>query len=243
MQSSFNIGLSAQIALEQRLSTVADNISNSNTTGFRAIKVKFSEVINSIKNDIDQKISFVAEGNEYLSKQNGSLTNTGGELDFALEGDAWFSLQTPRGIILTRDGRFKIREDGSLISSSGRYPVLDMEGAPIQIPHKDEAFEVGEEGEISQKGKKIAAMGFYSADLSKGFVRRENSGIFPNIPPVPVLDPSDITVKRGYIEDSNANSMYEMGQMIHLTQKFNSITELIDDSDKSFLEAIKNLVS
>ncbi|MBY7649189.1 MAG: flagellar biosynthesis protein FlgF [Candidatus Liberibacter europaeus] len=241
MQSSLNIGLAAQMALEKRLSTVADNMSNADTTGFRTIKVKFSEVVHSIKNDLDQKVSFVAKGNEYLSEKNGSLINTGGELDFALEGDAWFALKTPLGVILTRDGRFKVGDDGILISSSGRYPILDSSGSEIQIPKKDEKFEVGDDGEISQKGKTVGVMGLYYADLSRGFVRRENSGISPNIPPIPISDYSNITLKRGYLESSNANSMYEMGQLIHLTQKFNSITTLIDDSENALLEAIKNI--
>lgn len=241
MQSSLNIGLSAQIALEKRLATVADNMSNANTTGFRTVKVKFSEVVNDIKNDLNQKVSFVAKGDEYLSNQNGSLVNTGDEMDFALEGDAWFALETPSGIILTRDGRFKIRDDGTLISSSGRYPVLDNIGSSIQISKKDDSFDVADDGEVSQKGKTVGIIGFYSADLSKGFIRRENSGISPNIPPQPIFDNADITIKRGYLEDSNANSMYEMGQLIHLTQKFDSITTLINDSENSLLEAIKNL--
>ncbi|XCD69338.1 flagellar basal-body rod protein FlgF [Candidatus Liberibacter asiaticus] len=243
MQTSFNIGLAAQLALEQRLSTVADNMPNTDTVGFRTIKVKFSEVVGAIKNDIDQKISFVASGKEYLSKEVGSFISTGTELDFALEGDAWFALESPRGIILTRDGRFKVTDDGSLVSASGKYPVLDMASVPIQIPQKDEIFNVGEKGEISQKGKVIATMGLYSVDMSQGFVRRENSGISPNIPPTPLEDLSGVTVKRGFLEDSNANSMYEMGQMIHLTQKFNSITTLIDENEKSMLEAIRNIAS
>ncbi|AHA27636.1 flagellar basal-body rod protein FlgF [Candidatus Liberibacter americanus] len=241
MQSSFNIGLSAQIALEKRLATVADNMSNANTTGFRTIKVKFSEVINSIKNDLNQKVSFVAKGNEYLSNKNGSIVNTGGDMDFALEGDAWFALETPSGMILTRDGRFKIRDDGTLISSSGKYPVLDNSGSSIQISKKDDYFDVGEDGEVSQNGKMAGVIGFYSVDLSKGFIRRENSGISPNIQPQPIFDNDNITLKRGYLEDSNANSMYEMSQLIHLTQQFNSITTLIDEGENSLLEAIKNM--
>ncbi|AKK19985.1 flagellar basal-body rod protein FlgF [Candidatus Liberibacter africanus] len=243
MQTSFNVGLSAQLALEKRLSTVANNLSNANITGFRTTKVKFSEVISSIKNNIDQKVSFVSQGNEYLARQSGSVKSTGEKLDFALEGDAWFALESPGGIILTRDGRFKLTDEGMLVSASGKYPVLDMEGIPIQISQKDEEFEVGGEGKIVQKGKVIATMGLYSCDISEGFVRRENSGISPNISPTPITDFSEVSVKRGFLEDSNANSMYEMGQMIHLTQKFNSITTLIDEGERSMIEAIKILAS
>ncbi|MBA5723619.1 flagellar basal-body rod protein FlgF [Candidatus Liberibacter sp.] len=241
MQSALNVALSAQVALEKRLTTVADNIANANNTGFRTIKVKFSEMLDSIKNDLGQNVSFVAKGDEYLSKQAGSFTQTENVLDFALEGEAWFALESPQGIILTRDGRFKIAENGELVSSSTGYPLLDVGGMPIQLHQKDEVLEVSNKGDVFQKSKRVGMIGLYSADLSKGFTRRENSSISPKIQPEPLLDRNDIMIKRGYLENSNTNSMFEMMQLFHLTRKFESVNTLIEDSERSLLEAVKNL--
>ncbi len=128
MQSGLYVGISSQIALERRLKTIADNIANMNTVGFRATEVKFDEVLSKIRTDLNANVAFVSQGNDYLSTRTGALTQTGNPLDVAIKGDAWFSIDTPAGQVLTRDGRFTMRETGELVSNMG-YPVLDAGGA------------------------------------------------------------------------------------------------------------------
>ncbi|XKM40223.1 flagellar hook-basal body complex protein [Rhizobium ruizarguesonis] len=135
MQSGLYVSLSSQMALEKRLNTIADNMANVNTTGFRATEVKFDEMVANTKNKLNTKVAFVSQGNDYLNEGNGELQHTGNMLDFAIKGDAWFSLDTPAGRVLTRDGRFTIKETGELVSIRG-YPVLDAGGAPIQLNTK-----------------------------------------------------------------------------------------------------------
>ncbi|RWX22305.1 flagellar hook-basal body complex protein, partial [Rhizobium leguminosarum] len=132
MQSGLYVSLSSQMALEKRLNTIADNMANVNTTGFRATEVKFDEMVASTKNKLNTKVAFVSQGNDYLNEGNGELQHTGNMLDFAIKGDAWFALDTPAGRVLTRDGRFTIKDTGELVSIRG-YPVLDAGGAPIQL--------------------------------------------------------------------------------------------------------------
>lgn len=131
MQSGLYVALSSQIALERRLTTISDNMANVNTVGFRGSEVKFDEMVAKNHNDMNARVAFVSQGNDYLSTRQGAFEQTGNSFDFAIKGDAWFSLDTPDGQILTRDGRFTMRPDGALISSSG-YPVLDAGGGPIQ---------------------------------------------------------------------------------------------------------------
>lgn len=129
MQSGLYVALSSQIALERRLTTISDNMANVNTVGFRGSEVKFDEMVAKNHNDMNAKVAFVSQGNDYLSTRQGAFEQTGNSFDFAIKGDAWFSLDTPDGQILTRDGRFTMRPDGALISSSG-YPVLTRAAAP-----------------------------------------------------------------------------------------------------------------
>ncbi|MGO8536194.1 flagellar biosynthesis protein FlgF, partial [Rhizobium ruizarguesonis] len=68
-----------------------------NTTGFRATEVKFDEMVANTKNKLKTKVALVSQGNDYLNEGNGELQNTGNMLDFAIKGDAWFSLDTPAG--------------------------------------------------------------------------------------------------------------------------------------------------
>ena len=71
MQSGLYVSLSSQMALEKRLNTIADNMANVNTTGFRATEVKFDEMVANTKNKLNTKVAFVSQGNDYLNEQNG----------------------------------------------------------------------------------------------------------------------------------------------------------------------------
>lgn len=240
MQSGLYVSLSSQIALERRLTTIADNMANLNTVGFRSTEVKFDEVLSKTQNDINAKIAFVNQGNDYLSTKTGELANTGNTLDFAIKGDAWFALETPEGQVLTRDGRFTIKDTGELVSVRG-YPVLDAGGAPIQLNRGGGTPVVGADGKILQDDRQVASLGLFTADISKGFIRHDNSGVTTVDEPQPVVDDPEVSVLQGYLENSNVNGIGEMTQLIQVNRAFESISSLMRDSESSLSEAIKVL--
>ncbi|TIT38864.1 MAG: flagellar hook-basal body complex protein, partial [Mesorhizobium sp.] len=98
MQDSLYVALSSQIALERRLDTIADNVANASTIGFRATGVKFEDVVSGTG---PKSVSFASSGNTYLSTAHGSMTETGNPFDFAIQGDAWFAIETPGGTVMT----------------------------------------------------------------------------------------------------------------------------------------------
>ncbi|MCJ8054023.1 flagellar basal-body rod protein FlgF [Shinella curvata] len=237
MQTGLYVSLSSQIALERRLNTLADNVANSTTVGFRATEVKFNQVVS------DQKVAdvaFVSQGNEFISTRSGGITETGGTLDFAIKGDAWFQVETPSGPTLTRDGRFTLTDAGELVTLNG-YPVLDAGGGPIQIDATNGAIQLSADGQLNQNGRPVAALGLFEADLSGGFTRAGNSGIISKIPPEPVVDRIDAGVVQGYVEESNVNAIGEMTQLIQVTRAFESIASLMRDSEESMNEAVRTL--
>ncbi|SSC65377.1 flagellar basal-body rod protein FlgF [Ciceribacter selenitireducens] len=240
MQSGLYVSLSSQMALERRLTTIADNMANLNTVGFRSTEVKFDEVLSKTQNDINAKIAFVNQGNDYLSTKNGELAQTGNALDFAIKGDAWFAIDTPAGQVLTRDGRFTMKETGELVSVRG-YPVLDAGGAPIQLNRAGGVPAVGADGKIIQDDRQVATIGLFTADISKGFVRYENSGVSMVDQPQPVVDNPEVSIMQGYLENSNVNGIGEMTQLIQVNRAFESISSLMRDSESSLSDAIKVL--
>lgn len=240
MQSGLYVAISSQIALEKRLTTIADNIANMNTVGFRSTEVKFDEVLSRTNNDLNAKIAFVSQGNDYLNTESGQFTRTDNPLDFAIKGDAWFSVQTPAGQVLTRDGRFSLSQSGELLSTRG-YPVLDAGGSPIQLDPNAGPLEVGADGRISQGGRVVGAIGVFQADISQGYLRYDNSGVIPTATPQPVVDSAETGVVQGYVEQSNVNAIGEMTQLIQVNRAFEGVSSLMKDSESSFSEAIKTL--
>lgn len=237
MQTGLYVAVSSQIALEKRMNTLADNVANSATVGFRSTEVKFNQLLGDTR---PTKVSFVSEGQEFLNTNNGGLNRTGNALDFAIKGDAWFQIDTPGGTALTRDGRFTLTEAGDLVTLRG-YPVLDAGGAPIQLNSQAGDIKVGADGAIQQNGTQIAALGLYQGDFSNGFTRYDNSAVMPNAQPEPVIDRFDVGVMQGYVEESNVNAVQEMSQLIMVSRAFENITALMRDSEGSLDEAIKTL--
>jgi flagellar basal-body rod protein FlgF len=230
------------MALERRLTTIADNMANVNTTGFRGTEVKFDQVLSNTDNKLNTKVAFVSQGNDYLNTDTGELENTGSLMDFAVKGDAWFGINTPAGTVLTRDGRFTMSETGALVSTRG-FPVLDPGGGAIQLnPHGGEPT-VSATGEIFQDKKLMGTIGLYTADINKGFLRYSNSGIIPTETPQAVVDSSKVGIAQGYLENSNVNGLREMTNLIEVSRAFDNISTLTNSSESSLEEAIKTLGS
>lgn len=242
MQTGIYVSLSSQMALERRLTTIADNMANINTTGFRSTEIKFDQVLSNTDNKLNSKVAFVSQGNDYLNTDTGELENTGNLMDFAVKGDAYFGIDTPAGMVMTRDGRFTMADTGALTSSQG-YPVLDAGGAPIQLNPRGGEPSVGINGQIFQDKKLVATIGLYSADFTKGFVRYSNSGVIPTETPQAVVDNAKVGVAQGYIENSNVNGMREMTQLIEVSRAFDNISTLTSSSESTLEEAIKTLGS
>jgi flagellar basal-body rod protein FlgF len=237
MKTGLYVGVSSQMALEKRMNTLADNVANSTTVGFRATEVKFNTVLGDTK---PNKVAFVGEGKEFLNTKSGGLSQTGGTLDFAVKGDAWFSVQTPGGPALTRDGRFNLTQAGDLVTLRG-YPVLDSGGGAIQLNAAAGEIHVSSDGVIRQNGAQVASLGLFEADVSSGFTRYDNSAIIPAGTPSPVVDRMDVGVMQGYVEESNVNAVQEMSQLITVSRAFENIASLLRGSEASLDEAIKTL--
>lgn len=239
MQGSLYVAISSQIALERRLTTLADNVANANTTGFRATEVKFNEVLADTG---VADVSFVDQGQDFLKTSNGGLNATGNQLDFAIRGEAWFMIETPTGNMLTRDGRFSLTETGQLVNING-YPVLDPGEAPIQLDPGGPPPKVGRDGGLEQDGVRLGAIGLFEADLSQGFQRKAALGIVPTIPPEPLLDANSAGLLQGYLEESNVNPVSEMSHLIMLSRAFESASAMMKATEDIFKEAIQTLGS
>lgn len=239
MQDGLYVALSSQIALERRLNTIADNVANASTVGFRATGVKFEDIVSGLG---QKSVAFVSPGDTYLSTASGGLRETGNPFDFAIKGDAWFGIETPAGVVMTRDGRFTMQENGDLVSVEG-YPVLDAGGAPIQLDPRAGPPEVGADGILRQDGQLVGAIGLYSFDPGLNFTRYANSGIIPNGQPEPVVDRIDVGVAQGFVEESNVNPILEMTHLIAVQRAFENTSAAMRNTEQTFDEAVRTLGS
>lgn len=239
MDSGLYVALSSQVALERRLTTIADNMANTSTVGYRATGVTFEHLVTGTGSD---SVSFVSSGDTYIANANGSLRETGNPLDFAIQGDAWFAIQGPNGPVMTRDGRFTMLNTGELVTLTG-YPVLDVGGAPLQLDPLGGLPESGADGMLRQNGRPMGAIGLFQFTPGLNFTRFGNSGIVPEGNPVPIVDQQNVGVAQGFVEDSNVNAVKEMMELIQVQRAFDQITALMRDSEDAVETSIRTLGS
>jgi flagellar basal-body rod protein FlgF len=239
MQDALYVALSSQIALEKRLTTIADNVANSGTVGFRATGVKFEDLVTGSG---DKSVAFSSAGDTFLSRDKGGLRQTGNPLDVAIQGDAWFGIETPAGTVMTRDGRFNLDENGQLVTHQG-FAVLDAGGAPIQLDPRNGAPKIGADGMIMQNGGQVGAIGLFEYDPGTNFQRFGNSGVIPSTTPEPIVDRIDAGIAQGFVEESNVNPIQEMTRLISVQRAFENTAAMVRTADSTFQDAIKTLGS
>ncbi|MCX7303205.1 MAG: flagellar basal-body rod protein FlgF [Hyphomicrobiales bacterium] len=237
MQDGLYVALSSQVALEKRLNTIADNVANASTVGFRATGVSFEDVVSG---QDDKAVSFVSSGDTYLSTASGPMRETGNPFDFAIKGSAWFGMETPAGTVMTRDGRFTLTDNGDLVTLEG-HPVLDAGGAPIQLDPSKGPPTASADGSLRQGDQLVGALGLFSFDPGKNFVRYGNSGVVPSGEPEPLVDRLEAGVVQGFLEESNVNPMLEITRLVMVQRAFENGAALLRDTESSYDEAIKTL--
>ena len=136
------IPVSGQIAQQAKIDTIANNVANINTHGFKKDNVVFKEYLaefESPQNDIDipksdmsvedmyrtsnSERSKVSLHGSYTQHSQGPVEVTNRALDLAIEGEGFIAVQTPRGVRFTRNGALTLNNDGFLTTNQG-YLVL-----------------------------------------------------------------------------------------------------------------------
>jgi flagellar basal-body rod protein FlgF len=239
MQSSLYVVLSAQLTLQKRMESIANNVANSNTAGFRAEEIRFETLLSEAPLD---PVSFVSSGDTYLSRRAGEIVKTDNALDVAVEGEAWLAIQTPVGTVYTRDGRMRISDTGQLETLSG-HPVLDVGGAPILIDAAAGPPQIARDGMITQNGRQVGAIGLFGIDKRAHLTRYENSGVIPDQPAVPALDFGNVGLLQGYVERSNVNPVMEMSRLIMVTRALEAVTASLNTAESNLQDAVETLGS
>lgn len=237
MQASLYVALSAQVALEKRLSTVALNVANAGTAGYRADALKFETFLS---NAGQGNVAFSSVGETFIARNAGQLTRTDNPLDVAVEGDAWLGIETATGTVYTRDGRLQMVESGEVQTLAGN-PVLDAGGTPILLNPDDGPPLITRDGMITQNDFQVGAIGLFAIEANARLTRHGNSGVVPDRPAEPVLDFTENGVVQGHVEGSNVNPMLELTKLIMVSRTFDSASAMIEKSESALQEAIRSL--
>jgi flagellar basal-body rod protein FlgF len=138
MDLGLDIAATGMVAEQTHQDQLANDLANASTPGFKPDETpqhSFGAVLmaNTLGGTpIGSVNEGVAVGKSYTNMTQGSMQETGEPLDFAIEGNGFFAVQTAQGIRYTRDGQFTTSAKGLLTDASGD-PVLSAKGAQIKV--------------------------------------------------------------------------------------------------------------
>lgn len=201
--NSYGPAVSGMLHKLKMIQAISNNISNVNSIGY--------------KRQIPESISFQSVLSETALKDDtaGTLMKTGNQFDLALEGNAYFLVDSENGPVPTKDGRFKLNEKGKLSTPDGKeLVVIEKTDKPINLARETD-IQVNQKGEI--------------------FVGTERYGRIA----IKVMDNKPVRVHQSYLEGSNVNLMNEMISLAMAFRSFEASEKMLgleSSADRDLIE-------
>lgn len=224
------VGLSAQQVLQKRMDTTANNLANMTTAGFK--------VEHLVTRDLSEKPAAAADNPNEISFADawmlqrdfsaGSMEQTGNPLDFAIEGEGFFAVQTAAGEAFTRDGRFSLNTQGQIVTRNGDLVMGD--GGPITLNPSGGAISVSREGTISQDGATAGTLRVSNFPTPAALERVGNN--LWRATDEPAQPATEARVVSGFVEGSNVNAVQELTEMIEISRAYTSVAKMLAQSDE-----------
>ena len=248
--------LSGALAQNLKIDTIANNIANVNTTGFKRDQQTFGEYLTALEKE-PQVIQvprgpagiesfydmnggdkgYVNSSGTYTNFEQGSLKHTGGKLDLAIDGPGFFEVSTPSGVQLTRAGNFTIDGNGLLVTKDG-FPVLTegdeasgLEQRTVKFSGMAQAY-ISDGGEIFDGEKNLGKISLLQVANPDSLQKMgsNNYSFKPNMQ-AEVSKSTAPNLKQGFIETSNVNIVNEMTEMIASQRVFEGTQKAIHAYD------------
>ncbi len=244
------------MAQTQKLETIANNLANVNTPGFKRDSQIFKEYLSayekepgvvevpripaSIESFYDMQggdKSYVDTAGTYTDFQQGFLKQTGNPLDIGIEGKGFFEVLTPEGVKLTRAGNFTLDSEGRVVTKQG-FPVLKDGGAGADpagrvIKTNGAKLSISPSGEIFEGAENLGKLSILNVG-NRDALLKTGAGLFgfkDNLN-ANMTVATDSVIHQGSLEGSNVNTVREMTDMITATRTFESTQKAIQAYDE-----------
>ena len=245
---------SGMTAQQMNLDTIANNLANSSTTGFRQQRLQFQDMIyqNLVTPGAAQSQSTVSAGlqiglgtksaaTEVIMTQ-GALNQTSNPLDVAIEGPGFFQVQRPDGTVAyTRAGQFHLNNQGTIVTTDGD-PILPN----ITIPSNALTVTVGSDGTVSvtlptqSQAQQVGAIQL-ATFANPGGLNSVGQNLFQSttasgdaILGTPGGSDGVGSIQQGNLEESNVNVVQEFVNMILAQRSYEANSRVIRAADQMF---------
>ena len=220
-------GLQAQ---QQRMDTIAANIANVSTTGYKCQSTGFKDALYTQMIDPSdtgsaanlRQGSGVLAASGYRDFSGGTPVETGETLDLYIEGDGFFAVRDGSGAQLyTRSGAFSVsvEQDGRYLVTADGYDVLDVDGNRIKLPEDMSTFSVTTDGKLDFGNGTSAQLSLVTFTNKDG-LSLVGSGCYAETEASGAAKASGAAVRQGYLEASNVDVSVELTRLIRTQRAY-----------------------
>ena len=241
MENAAYVGLSRQMTLRRELDIVANNIANADTTGFKVEQLLVgAEIGERARNAfVRPGVSFVLDNGVGRDYGQGSLEQTGRNLDFAIEGEgAFFKLNDGAGEAYTRDGAVTLDAEGRLTPEGGA--AVQGDGGDIILDRSLGEPSVAADGTISQNGDPVGRLSVVRFDVLAA-LEKGGDGLYRNNSNAAAVEANDVQIRQGMLEGSNVNPILEITNLIEIQRAYESVTRMIENTNDLSRRAVERL--
>jgi flagellar basal-body rod protein FlgG len=260
MTNALRIAATGMDAQQTRVDTIANNIANMSTTGYAPRRAAFADLLyrqELTPGAISSRTGTMVPGGIQLGlgvrtaavtadRVQGTLTNTGGDLDLAIEGRGYFDVELPSGeIAYTRDGRFGLGPDGLIVNTDG-FPV----SGGITVPEDAASVTISRDGEVYAQlpdGSPPQLLGTIQLTIfpnEKGLqalggnLFRETEGSGAPGGGLAGLDGAGF-MRQGYLEDSGVDVVSEIADLIEAQRGYELNSKVLSAADEMYAAATR----
>jgi flagellar basal-body rod protein FlgF len=214
MDSGYYAAATAMVARTQVLDTIANNLANASTVGFRGERMVFSSLMADagVSNGtaLNQAINrYGVLGEVDLDQSQGALQKTGNDLDVAIQGPGYFVVDTPNGTAYTRNGSFQVSGKGELVTPTG--DTVMGEGGAITMPPGH--VSISADGTISVNGAVTGKIKVVEFPASTKITSLGN--VYYSAPDDQAQEATQSDVRQGMLESSNVNPILGMVELVN----------------------------
>lgn len=245
MQNSMYSALFGALSNEHRMNSIANNLANVNTTGYKRDLLSFKDTFAMYAHDhiMEPMVNLRSEKlfpePQHLSRtriaqaqtdfDQGSLKVTGGAFDVAISGNGFFKIRTPQGDFFTRNGHFRLTGEGMVITEQG-FPVLGN-GGEIVLPEGVKNFTIAENGDIYGDGEPMGSIDLVEVSNPLALEKLGNN-MYRQRPGMEMEEmETNSYMVQGFLEVSNVNPVYEMVNMIEAQRQFEAYAKVMQTTE------------
>jgi flagellar basal-body rod protein FlgF len=237
MDNTSFVALSRQAALSRQLEVVANNMANVNTPGYKAEEMLLAEVDVKTKSNttpFGRQIAYVHDLGTMRDPKEGPLTKTDSQLDVAIHGEGYFTVDSPAGTRYVRSGHFQLDENGMIVTTAG-YPVLQRNNQPIVIAPNETQINITPDGTVSTENGQVGQIKISAFSNEQDLKKAGDGTYLSSATPTTVARPY---LSQGMLEDSNVETISQMTSMLGIMRSYQSIQNILDNEQDRILKAI-----